>query len=94
MEVARRNHSNAFCFSDKPCNSPRFIRQISGDEQSLDSRFAGSIVPLRDTWKWGMGSFSAETVQGLQGKADPGFPEAHSYALENLKLRRKCKAAA
>lgn len=41
-----------------------------------------------------MGSFSAETVQGLQGKADPAFPEARSYALENLKLRSKCKAAA
>lgn len=42
MEVARSNHSNASCFSDKPCNSPRFIKQNSGDEQSLDSRFSGS----------------------------------------------------
>lgn len=43
MEVARSNHSNAFYFSDKPCNSPRFITQVSGDEQSLDSRFSGFI---------------------------------------------------
>lgn len=43
MEVARSNHSNASCFSDKPCNSPRFIKQISGDEQSLGFRFSGFI---------------------------------------------------
>ena len=43
MEVARSNHSNASCFSDKPCNSPRFMKQVSGDEQSLDFRFSGFI---------------------------------------------------
>lgn len=46
MEVARSNCSNASCFSDKPCKSPRFVKHISGDEQSLDFRFAGSIRML------------------------------------------------
>lgn len=57
MEVARSNHSNASCFSDKPCNSPRFIKQFSGDEQSLDSRFSGStrilclgLIHKREWW--------------------------------------------
>lgn len=43
MEVAGSNPSNASCFSDKLCNSPRFIKHTSSDEQSLDFKFSGSI---------------------------------------------------
>lgn len=43
MEVAGSNHSNVSCFSDKLCNSPRFINHISSDEQSLEFKFSGSI---------------------------------------------------
>lgn len=41
--MARSNHSNACCFSEKLCNSPRLINHINSDEQSLDFGFSGSI---------------------------------------------------
>lgn len=78
--MAGSNHSNASCFSDKLCNSPRFINHISSDEQSLDFKFSGSIRILclclmHECEGWG--SLSAERVQGFGDKSDSDFPEAY-----------------
>lgn len=95
FQVSRSNHSKASSSLDKPCNSPRFIKQIGGDGQSLEEKFSGFI---RILWLFSIHECKAGAwCKASKASRTLNFPKPVAMLLKTANweadVKQQCKPA-